>query len=62
LILCAQKGAAEAHCALGNLPNIVLAAEYQTVLPDAALMVKELERMHAELDRRNAGKGIATDR
>jgi hypothetical protein len=33
LILCAEKGAAEAHYALDNLPNKVLAAEYQTVLP-----------------------------
>ncbi|PPB83760.1 uncharacterized protein DUF1016 [Mycetohabitans endofungorum] len=62
LILCAQKGAAEAHYALGNPPNTVLAAEYQIILPDAALMVEELERTHAELDRRNAGKRIATDR
>jgi YhcG PDDEXK nuclease domain len=28
LILCAEKGAAEAHYALDNLPNKVLAAEY----------------------------------
>ncbi len=33
LILCAQKGAAEARYALDNLPNKILAAEYQTVLP-----------------------------
>ena len=31
LILCAEKGAAEAHYALDNLSNKVLAAEYQTV-------------------------------
>ena len=30
LILCAEKGAAEAHYALEGLPNKVLAAEYQT--------------------------------
>ena len=29
LILCAEKGNAEAHYALDNLPNKVLAAEYQ---------------------------------
>jgi hypothetical protein len=52
LILCAQKGAAEAHYALDNLPNKILAAEYQTVLPDEAMIVQELERTTAELDRR----------
>ena len=44
LILCAEKGAAEAHYALDNLPNKVLAAEYQTVLPDEKLIAEELER------------------
>lgn len=52
LILCAEKGAAEAHYALDNLPNTVLAAEYQTVLPDEAMIARELERTTAELDRR----------
>jgi hypothetical protein len=33
LILCTEKGASEAHYAVDNLPNKVLAAEYQTVLP-----------------------------
>jgi hypothetical protein len=44
LILCAEKGAAEAHYALDNLPNKVLAAEYQTVLPDEKLIAEEIER------------------
>lgn len=43
LILCAEKGAAEAHYALDNLPNKILAAEYQTVLPDEATFARELE-------------------
>jgi len=30
----AVKGASEAHYALDNLSNKILAAEYQTVLPD----------------------------
>jgi predicted nuclease of restriction endonuclease-like (RecB) superfamily len=51
LILCAEKGAAEAHYALDNLPNKVLAAEYQTVLPDEKLIAKELERSHRELEQ-----------
>jgi nuclease YhcG-like protein len=49
LILCAEKGAAEAHYALDNLPTKILAAEYQTVLPEEGLIVEELERARAEL-------------
>jgi predicted nuclease of restriction endonuclease-like (RecB) superfamily len=52
LILCAEKGAAEAHYALDNLPNKVLAAEYQTVLPDEKLIAEELERSRRELEQR----------
>jgi predicted nuclease of restriction endonuclease-like (RecB) superfamily len=52
LILCAEKGAAEAHYALDNLPNKVLAAEYQTVLPNEKLIAEELERSRRELERR----------
>jgi len=52
LILCAEKGAAEAHYALDNLPNKVLAAEYQTVLPDEKLIAEELDRSHRELEKR----------
>jgi hypothetical protein len=52
LILCAEKGAAEAHYALDNLPNKVLAAEYQTVLPDEKLIAEELERSRRELEKR----------
>jgi predicted nuclease of restriction endonuclease-like (RecB) superfamily len=52
LILCAEKGAAEAHYSLENLPNKVLAAEYQTVLPDEKLIAEELERSRLELEKR----------
>jgi predicted nuclease of restriction endonuclease-like (RecB) superfamily len=52
LILCAEKGAAEAHYALDNLPNKVLAAEYQTVLPKEKLIAKELERSRREFEKR----------
>ncbi|WP_085538600.1 PDDEXK nuclease domain-containing protein [Burkholderia pseudomallei] len=55
LILCAEKGATEAHYALDNLPNKVLAAEYQTVLPDEATFARELERTRIELERRGCG-------
>jgi predicted nuclease of restriction endonuclease-like (RecB) superfamily len=52
LILCTEKGAAEAHYALDNLPNKVLAAEYKTVLPDEKLIAEELERSRLELEKR----------
>jgi predicted nuclease of restriction endonuclease-like (RecB) superfamily len=42
LILCSRKGAAEAHYALEGLPNKVLAAEYQTVLPSEQVLAEEL--------------------
>jgi predicted nuclease of restriction endonuclease-like (RecB) superfamily len=51
LILCAEKGAAEAHYALDNLPNKVLAAEYHTVLPNEKLIAQELERSRRELEK-----------
>ncbi len=52
LILCTEKGVAEAHYALDNLPNKVLAAEYRTVLPDEKLIAEELERSQVELQER----------
>lgn len=52
LILCAEKGAAEAHYTLDNLPNKVLAAEYKTVLPNEELIAEELERSRRELQKR----------
>jgi len=52
LILCAAKGAEEARYALDNLPNKVLAAEYQMMLPDAKRLVAELERTRRELEIR----------
>jgi hypothetical protein len=52
LILCAEKGASEAHYALDNLPKKVLAAEYQTVLPDEKLIADELKRSRLKLERR----------
>jgi predicted nuclease of restriction endonuclease-like (RecB) superfamily len=56
LILCAEKGAAEAHYALDNLPNKVLAAEYQTILPGEKLIAEELERSRTELEKRVSRK------
>ncbi len=61
LILCAEKGASEAHYALEGLPNKVLAAEYQTVLPDEKLLAKELAKTRRELESRRTGKNGNTD-
>lgn len=52
LILCASKGADEAHYALEGLPNKVLAAEYQTVLPNEGLLAEELQRSRQALEKR----------
>ena len=52
LILCTEKGTAEAHYALDNLLNKVLAAEYQTILPDENLIAEELEKSRRELELR----------
>ena len=57
LILCAEKGAAEAHYALEGLPNKVLAAEYQTVLPDEKLLAEELNNTRRELEARRIARG-----
>lgn len=57
LILCAEKGAAEAHYALEGLPNKILAAEYQTILPDEKLLAEELDKTRRELQARRIGKG-----
>jgi predicted nuclease of restriction endonuclease-like (RecB) superfamily len=62
LILCAEKGASEAHYALDNLLNKVLAAKYQTILPDEALIAKELEKSQRELETRKRISSIAASR
>lgn len=50
LIVCANKGSAEAHYALEGLPNKVLAAEYRTVLPEEELLARELERTQCQIE------------
>jgi predicted nuclease of restriction endonuclease-like (RecB) superfamily len=52
LIPCAAKGAEEARYALDNLSNKVLAAQYQTVLPDEKQLAEEIERTRRELETR----------
>jgi hypothetical protein len=52
LILCAEKGEAEAHYALDNLSNKILAAEYQTVLPGEKLIADESKRSRLRIEGR----------
>jgi predicted nuclease of restriction endonuclease-like (RecB) superfamily len=54
LIICAAKGVAEARYALEGLPNKVLAAEYQTVLPDENVLVAELVRTRLQIETRRS--------
>lgn len=49
--------AAEAHYALEGLPNKVLAAEYQTVLPDEKLLAEELDKTRRDLEARRIVRG-----
>jgi predicted nuclease of restriction endonuclease-like (RecB) superfamily len=44
LILCAQKDESVVKYLLKNLPNKIIAAEYETILPDEKLIAKELEK------------------
>lgn len=57
LILCARTNAAVARYALEGLPNKVMAAEYQTVLPDAKLLEAELDKTRRELEVRQVVRG-----
>jgi predicted nuclease of restriction endonuclease-like (RecB) superfamily len=45
------------HYALEGLPNKVLAAEYQTVLPDEKLLAEELDKTRRELEARRIARG-----
>ncbi len=52
LILCADKGHALARYALDGLPNKIMAANYKTVLPDAEVLQRELEKARQMLESR----------
>ena len=54
LILCADKGHALARYSLDGLPNKIMAANYKTVLPDAELLQKELEKTRLILENNRA--------
>src|ERR1700761_1662091 len=58
LILCTEKGVAEAHYALDNLPNKVVAAEYRTVLPDEKLIAEQLQRSQAGLEKKRRSRKL----
>ena len=49
-----------AHYALEGLPNKVLAAEYQTVLPEEKLLAEELAKTRRELEVRRLGRAGET--
>lgn len=53
LILCAEKGAAEAHYALDNLPSKVLAAEYQMILPDEKTLAEQLQQTEMQIKKKS---------
>ncbi len=50
LILCAHKGASLARYALDGLPNKIMAGEYKTLLPQAAVIEAELDKARRELE------------
>ncbi len=51
LVLCAEKGTAEAHYSLDNLPNKILAAEYRMVLHEKVI-ADQLRQMGRHLEER----------
>jgi len=52
LILCAQKNDALARYALDGLPNKILAAQYQTALPDEKKLESEILHLRRRLEAR----------
>lgn len=58
-LLCARTNDAVARYALEGLPNKVMAAEYQTVLPDAKVLEAGLAKTRRELEARRIGRGDA---
>jgi len=52
LILCAEKDAAVAHYSLEGLRNKVLASEYKLALPDEELLVAEIKKARARIEKR----------
>ncbi len=57
IFLCAQKGHDEARYALEGLGNKVLTATYRTKLPEANVLIAEIERTRRMLELRSATEG-----
>ena len=57
LIICSEKDEAVARYALEGLPNKVMAAEYQTNLPDEDILAKEISRTRRVKHLRSSGVG-----
>ena len=53
IVLCSQANSALAHYALGESPTAVLTPEYELNLPDKELLVAELKRGRALVERRH---------
>lgn len=60
LVLCAGKGAGEAHYALTGLPNTIMASEYKVQLPDEKLLTDELIRSQTMLETQLTRGGSRT--
>lgn len=60
LILCSQKDEAVAKYALEGLPNRVMAAEYQTSLPDEDRLAEEITRTRQAIDLHGLGATAVT--
>ncbi len=56
IILCAEKGNDLVRYALGGSLNRMLAAEYQTILPDADLLLAEIEKTRKQLELRKKNR------
>lgn len=54
LILCAEKGAGEAHYALNGLPNTIMEGEYKVQLPDEKVLAEALVRSQNLLKSRQS--------
>ena len=60
LILCSQKDEAVARYVLEGLPNMVMAAEYQTSLPDEDRLAEEITRTRQAIDLHGLGAAAVT--
>lgn len=60
LVLCAGKGAGEAHYALTGLPNTIMTSEYKVQLPDEKLLTDELIRSQTMLETQLTRGGSLT--